>query len=203
MNSQLKSVLDIICQDYQLEAKWLHTLSLLEFIGARKIAKTMALHHPSSNVLDHFADETRHASIFKQLSQQLFATNEYLAENAAKTYMKKLDTQLCDWLDGIYPEATTQDKYLLVTTMIEERAMVVYPLYRKYSRDRQIQTELRKIIKEEASHQEVIKNATCHMLLPFHHEKLEGPMALEEQCFAEFLSTLDRELSITCNQRQH
>ena len=63
---QLKRLLDRVTGDPNREARWLNTLSFLEFVGARKIAAFMGGRYPDLQVLEHWADETRHALVLRQ-----------------------------------------------------------------------------------------------------------------------------------------
>ena len=53
MHGRLKQVLARISETPEVEARWLNTVSLLEFTGARKIGRTVADRHPSLEVLQH------------------------------------------------------------------------------------------------------------------------------------------------------
>lgn len=69
MRERIKSALRKIIADERVEARWLNTISYLEYVGARKIFRSVATSHPSVSVLDHLADETRHAAAFKVLAE--------------------------------------------------------------------------------------------------------------------------------------
>ncbi|MCB1305279.1 MAG: hypothetical protein KDK37_13410 [Leptospiraceae bacterium] len=71
----LKPFLETVLEDGELHARWLSTLSMLEHTGARKIHKCMpALPDDlgrSLNVLQHAAEESRHAFFFAKQIQRL------------------------------------------------------------------------------------------------------------------------------------
>lgn len=189
----LKKVLNSIAEDPELEARWLNTLSLLEFIGARKIGKTMCQTHPSATVLDHWADETRHAYAFKALCEEL-ADGEfegYLAMEAATNYFQQLDQRATDWLRERVGVEQTALNYLLVTTLIERRAMMVYPLYRAATNHEFIADELQSIVVEEQDHRIELERQ-CVALLEEHDASLEEVSTLEEDLFGGLLHAIAR-----------
>ena len=115
MRNALKSVLDGITSARDLEAEFLHTLSLLEFIGARKISRTVAEHHPSLSVLEHLADETRHAAALKKLAVEVYGSEPgYLVREAATTYFFRLDRELAAWVEDLVGEPDMMLTYQLV-----------------------------------------------------------------------------------------
>src|SRR5262249_3905546 len=134
MRERVQKSLERVVGDSASESAWLHTLSLLEYIGARKIARTAAVHHPPLEILQHWADETRHAAVLEALAVKLGGgrASSYLCGDAAKKYFAELDQTLAHWAiqsTGIGTERP-EFSYLLVTAVIERRAMMLYPVYR-------------------------------------------------------------------------
>jgi hypothetical protein len=195
IRERLKKVLNSLAHDRELESRWLNTLSLLEFIGARKIGKTMCQTHPSATVLDHWADETRHAYAFKALCEQLFQgqCDSYLAVDAATNYFQQLDQSATKWLRESVGVEDTPLNYLLVTTLIERRAMMVYPLYRAATTHDFIADELQKIVVEEQDHRVELERQ-CVKLLDEHDADLEDVLGLEADLFAGLLHAFDEEV---------
>jgi len=193
MRERIKSVLDRITSDRTLESEWLNTLSLMEFIGARKISKSVAESHPPVEVLDHLADETRHALAFKELANLVHGepVDAYLCEDAARAYFFKLDRELSAWAAEMAGEESTELNYLLVTTMVERRAMMLYPLYRAASATDEVRDELSAILVEEQSHRVAIE-ARCLELLGEHGiNDLIAPSTVESAFFIDFLGELE------------
>lgn len=192
-----KSLLKKIVGSPQLEARWLNTLSLLEFIGSRKIAKTVCADgHPAENVLKHYADETRHAHAFRALSANLSGErgrDDYLCHDQAISYFQLLDQFVGEWLEENIKENLPHNNYLLVTTLVEKRAMKLYPLYRALTQNPTVQDELQKIILEESSHKPAIETA-AHALLKQHGLKLKPCEKIEVQLFGTFEDAVEREL---------
>lgn len=84
--------------------------------------------------------------------------------------------------------------YRLVTTMIERRAMILYPLYRRASATTSVRDELRAIIVEEQAHRVAIEEACMTRLQTLGVTSLATPEAVEQAFFGQFLSALSSEV---------
>jgi hypothetical protein len=198
MRDRIKAVLRTICADDRIEAKWLNTLSLLEFIGARKISRTVARSHPALDVLDHLADENRHALAFKQLAHNIVDGDPgaYFLEDAAKRYFSRLDTELSAWVEGLVKREDPLLNYLVVTTMIERRAMELYPLYRAATERDDVRDELQGIIKEEQGHRVAIEDRCLALLQDAGVRDLSAASAVEQAFFTEFIRAAEDALGL-------
>ncbi len=194
----MKEFLTHITRDKNLESKWLNTISLLEYVGARKISKTVCQTHPSEEILQHYADEVRHAHVFKKLSNSLTGAQnkEYLCGEEGMNYFQSLDQQASSWVAS-HLGTDPYFNYLFVTWLIERRAMKLYPLYRTVTSAPQVASELQKIIVEEASHMHPIEDKVKSMLSS---DKLEELCGIEERLFAEFEANLTKSLQLKRNQ---
>jgi len=196
MHRRLKDVLTRIAELPEREARWLNTVSLLEFTGARKIGRTVADRHPTLEVLQHLADETRHALAFKRLATEVAGreVTGYLCLEAAATYFQTLDRALSSWATQTLGREDVRLNYLLTTTLIEQRAMQVYPLYKAATRHPTVKEELGKIVAEEQSHRRSIETV-CIEALAAAGTDLDQPLAIEARLFEAMLAALERELS--------
>ncbi len=187
----MKEFLEPIVQEVTLEARWLQTLSLLESIGAQKIEKTV-LQKDSLEIIEHHADETRHAAAFKMLSHQLSGGKEVtpLCEIDAIHYFQTLDHQLSEWISRLTDEQDAFQNYLLVTSIIERRAMKLYPLYKKLTRQELVQQELGRVIEEENSHRRLIEKQCLEILNRYGVTNFDECEAMEEKLFQEFVKSL-------------
>lgn len=201
MRDRIQAVLRQLAQSPELEARWLHTLSLMEFIGARKISRTVADRHPSLEVLEHLSDETRHAFAFKRLSAEVAGgeITTFLCPEAAGRYFQALDHELATWATAHTGKSDVYLHYLLTTTTIERRAMVLYPLYKAASRNASVREELGRVVTEEQGHRRTIEDA-CVERLSAVGASLDEALALEERLFGAFISELEpvvaKELSL-------
>lgn len=196
----MKELLEKIVVNPVLEARWLNTLSLLEYIGARKIGKTFAKIHPSLEVLEHHADETRHAYAFKRLSRIVAEDSAkggdcgYLCGDEAVTYFQTLDKKLSDWMTKVTGKSDGYQNYLIVTAVIERRAMKVYPHYRKVTRNGFVRDELRRVIEEESTHRRLVEDRCLKIMNPNNVADFGECDAIEEEVFREFEKTLEKEV---------
>ncbi len=196
MRERIHAVLKQISEVPALEGRWLNTLSLLEFIGARKISRTVADRHPSAEVLGHLADETRHALAFKRLASEVLGgePTEYLCGAEAVGWFQTLDRELAAWARGVLGREEVRLQYLLTTTLVEQRAMVLYPLYKASTSRPSVREELGRVVTEEQSHRRAIEDACRHLLAQASVKDFAEPRALEERLFGAFLSALEREV---------
>jgi hypothetical protein len=193
MRERIRRVLERLIPDPALESAWQQTQSLHEFIGARKIGRTAAAHHPPLEVLQHWADETRHAAAFQTLAVELGGgkAQPYLCGEEAKRYFAELDRSLSDWVQAQYGEAPVLN-YLLVTTTIERRAMALYPLYRSVSRHPRVRQELSRIVVEEQSHRVAIEERCRLGLSGRSSDPLAYPLSIEAALFERFWSAIEQ-----------
>jgi hypothetical protein len=197
LRDRIQAVLKQIASEPMLEARWLNTLSLLQFVGARKISRTVADRHPSLEVLGHLADETRHALTFKRLACEVAGgeVSVYLCAQEAATYFQTLDRELATWATHALGHEDTKLHYLLTTTLLGQRAMLVYPLYKAATRVTSVRLELGRVAAEEQSHRIDIEETCKLRLARAGVSDLSAPRALEERLFGTFLSALEREVS--------
>lgn len=188
----MKTLLTTIVKHPLLEARWLNTLSLLEFIGARKISKTVCQDYPSRDILAHYADEVRHANVFKQLGDTVagFPYEDTLCTDAAVSYFQLLDKTLSEWLGHVSGVNNAYQNYLLVTRVIERRAMRLYPLYKSLTCSDAVRAGLGGIIHEEAGHLHTIEDAMSKGGM----QDDAFPHGIEQTLFATFESSLRGEI---------
>lgn len=192
----MRDILTKIVDNPKLEAQWLSTLSLLEHIGARKIGKTVARSHQSVSVMEHFADETRHAEAFGKLSRFLAENRDCVAlcREEAISYFQTLDRKASDWITKIVGHEEEMHNYWLVTALIERRAMLLYPLYRSLTRSTDVREELARVIEEESSHRKIIEKNALDLLKRYGVDNFDEASRLEEKLFWGFCDQLRREI---------
>ncbi|MBP9706068.1 MAG: hypothetical protein KBD78_00385 [Oligoflexales bacterium] len=98
-------ILEKICANAELHAKWLNTLSYLENCGARKISACLHPRGVDSLMLKHAAEESRHAFFLKSLINKHFPSQVEKKSNfesqslfAAKMtyrYLDRLEVLVC------------------------------------------------------------------------------------------------------------
>jgi rubrerythrin len=147
-------------------------------------------------VLEHQADETRHAYIFKRLSQSLSDNGDaYLCENEAVNYFQSLDRQMAEWLkEKNFAPTDSYPNYLLTTSLIERRAMALYPVYRDTTSQESVRDELKQIIAEEMNHRPGIDECLKDLLQQRGIQGLKTCWELEEKLFQQFAKALCNEV---------
>jgi hypothetical protein len=194
---EIRDILEKIASRPELEARWLNTLSLLEYVGARKIGKTFSKVHPSLEILEHHSDETRHAYAFKRLSAIVSAGEDfgYLCPDEAIDYFQTLDKTLTEWMTRLTSKIDSRQNYLLVTSIIERRAMKLYPLYRRITRNGFIRDELKRIVEEETSHRRTIEEECLKILNRNDVPEFDECDRIEEGLFGKFQSAIEQAIA--------
>jgi rubrerythrin len=202
--STMRDVLDRLIADPPRHARWLNTVALLEYTGARKMLKSQASERMSEMILRHAAEESRHAHFFKRAALRIDAAlpTEFTAESllcgeAAKVYFYDLDHGVCARLSaaGMSGDALSYASYLYVTTLIEERADWLYPAYHQLLRQAKLPISLSGIIAEEAGHLREMQ-VELAKVDPVWSERLIALRLFEGTLFDTFLGALCDEVGL-------
>ena len=155
----MHSFLNNIIKNEQHHARWLNTLSFLEYIGTRKIIKSQRSQQLDIEILQHILEEARHALFFKNIVTKHFKINcktyenkFLLGDNAAQTYFQELDHAINNYLDE--HDSPPHLVYFYVTLVIERRALVLYQTYDHLLEKYKFKFRIKSIIKEEVGHLE-------------------------------------------------
>ena len=191
IDNEIEKALDFIIDHHDLHMRWLNTLSYLEHIGSRKILKTQSSEYTDQNTLRHAAEEARHAYIFKKMTEKLKnGSSDYTKESmlcgySANRYFQSLDAMVLKKLKN--EKNYTRLCYLYVTTLVEERAGWLYPLYQKCLEKKKSAVDISGIIKEEERHLEEMHDGIKMMDKSILDEfRLE-----EEKFFKKYLNSLN------------
>ena len=157
---QLAQLLPKIISDDPQHARWLNTLSMMESVGARKIAGYVDPIHVDELTLQHASEEARHAHYLKRqigkIGQKLpdYSRDNLLAPRASYRYLHQLDWSCSRYLKqkGLSGRALKNHSYLYVTYLIEVRAMKLYHTYQAALIEAKSPVHVRSIIKEEEGH---------------------------------------------------
>ncbi len=185
-------VLRLLSGNIPSQARFLNTLSMLEYIGARKILKSQPEDGMSLMLLAHAAEELRHAKALKGLSERLGATTgtgyapeETLCGADARAYFQTLDDRVAEQVGA----QSSRLAYLYETLLIEARALRVYPKLMAAFQSPWVEAVGRGILAEEDRHLEEIERALASDD-GAHRERLAGLRAEEESLFAAFAKAL-------------
>lgn len=133
------------------ETEWLDMLSQLEYIGCRKIFKGVCFDRVDVSVLQHAAEEAMHALLFKRIVQlrrggDHSTWGECPLAAPGFRYFSGLDSSVATLVPD--PEL----HYPLVSWVVEQRVLAVYPAYLALTKDRRVRTTLKQILAQEARH---------------------------------------------------
>lgn len=137
---------------------WLRSLSYLEYIGYRKMVKTLEHQEVNQGVYHHLTDEIRHSFLLKELAEKAFDGRfqhvpfEPRLIDIAEGYFQDVDGEVNQWILNENGQERPFLCYLLVSYIIEKRAMTVYPTYYAKLREAPAKLILQKIIKDERDH---------------------------------------------------
>ncbi|TGN20986.1 rubrerythrin [Leptospira idonii] len=198
-SEKLESFFSTIISNPVRHSLWLNTLSLLEHIGSRKILLTQSSEETSEMILRHATEEARHALFFKKAAKSLrpefkpgYHTNELLQGGSAKIYFAKLDAVVRRELKkaGFSGHTFTYLAYLYTTTVIEERAMIVYTIYNSVLESAEHSINLRNLILEEEGHLNEM-SSELEKLDPSYKSRLKDLIDKEEVLFQKFFTRLN------------
>jgi hypothetical protein len=200
--SDMRPLLEALARDPARHARFLNTLSLLEYIGVRKILKSQPAESLSAEMLEHILEEARHAAILKRLALRVggsavadYGASALLCGEEARRYIQTLDRGAAiDLLESGFPADTAPAvNYLYTTLLIEERAGRVYPVYEPVLAAQGIGGVLAGIVREEEGH---LGAVTRRLLLEDreHAARLERLRQLERRAFAALRGALQREV---------
>lgn len=176
-------------------ARYLNTISLLEHIGSRKLAKSIPQQQFSYDLLTHLKEECEHALFFKDCAQKIagktlgYSADELMAPKSAKRYIQGID-RLAQSMS-----LELRDKpYTFATWLIEIRAMWVYPKMEQVLKKRDLGISLRKVIHDERRHLREMNQQLKH--LPRWNTLKPFWLRREEELFDRFFESLHSVLEL-------
>lgn len=137
---------------------WLKSLSYLEYIGYRKMIKSLPQPITSNPVFQHLSDEIRHSFVFQKLSEKLSESITVLPSfespliAVAETYFQGLDAKIEEWVVANFSSKQPEYCYMLTSYVIERRALEVYPFYHAQLEEGTAKSMVLQVIKDEREH---------------------------------------------------
>jgi len=133
-----------------LELEWIDLLSQLEYVGCRKIVKSVGFESVNLEILRHVSEEASHAYLLKAVVEEGGLRDRSWREGrfaeAGWRYFQALDQRV-----SALP-ASEGLRYPGVSWAIERRVLVVYPAYLKVTRNESLKKALRRILAQEERH---------------------------------------------------
>jgi len=159
----LENLFQQIAAEPSRHARFLNTISMLEYIGARKIMKSQRAEEFDMELLTHVSEETKHAWLVKRLAQQIhkesvetYAHEHLLCGKQAEAYIQDLDDAAEKALENATDPSNGSSlgwlNYLYTSLLIEERADVFYAAYLGVLEEMGMPSVLKAIIKDETKH---------------------------------------------------
>lgn len=194
-------ILARLIHDPGRHARFLNTLSLLEYIGVRKILKSQPAETLSAEMLEHVLEEARHAYVLKRLALRIggeavatYAAPALLCGEEARRYIQTLDRSAeLDIKESRLPAGGASSiNYLYTTLLIEERAGAAYLLYEPLLAQIGMGGVLAGIVREEQGHLSAVMRRVMAED-PAHGPRLERLRRAERRAYAAFVGALERE----------
>jgi len=188
----LLRILEKIISDKNLHSLWLNTLSYLEYIGTRKILKSLPAHILSKAFLDHIYEEAGHSLFFKNLAQKLaqrnlsFKEHELLAPQAGNGYFQQVDHYSVK-----FSFSNPVISYLYTTYILEQRALGFYSLYDEVLRKKGFSFSLQSVLDDEKTHLDFVFKK-IQKIDPLWGSNLEEISHFEHQKYFSFLISLEK-----------
>ena len=173
---------------------WLRSLSYLEYIGYRKMVKSLGYEGVNRGVFHHLSDEIQHSFMLRELADKRFQRFKDFdfsepCREIAEDYFQKIDSRVEDWVNRTFYPGNHYLCYLLTSYLIERRAMKVYPQYYQRLGELSFKYIIQKIIKDESEHLGYIEGVLKdHPVLQ--SADLGELFAFEDSCFTSFLDRL-------------
>ena len=188
----LLKILEKITTNTTLHSRWLNTLSYLEYIGTRKILKSLPAHIFNKTFLEHVNEEARHSLFFKNLAQKVaqkklsFKEYELLAPQIGSDYFQQIDRYTLK-----FSFTNPVINYLYTTYTVEERAIVVYSLYNEILKRKNFPFSLESVLNDEKKHLNYVFKKIQKMD-PLWEKNLEDINHFEHQKYFAVLIALEK-----------
>lgn len=201
--SAWQDVLQKVVAQPSIHGRFLNTLSLLEYIGSRKIMKSQLESEITPTTLAHMSEEIRHAQVLKRLAVKVagdfvktYTESSLLCGHEGRAYIQAIDSKACE----VIGEQNSFVNYLLTTLIVEERAQELYPFYDELLAPLGLSGPLKAIFREEEEHlEQVIFLLKTNGGLT--EEQIESVRRVEKHYFSLFFEAVDLQLkSLTTGQ---
>ena len=162
------------------ELEWIDLLSQLEYVGCRKIVKSIGFESVSLEVLRHVSEEASHAYLLKAVVEEGGIVGRSWRQGrfaeAGWGYFQNLDRRISalPGSDGL--------RYPAVSWAIERRVLAVYPAYLGLTRNESLAKALRRILAQEERHGAQFAEA------PFPEGMASEIARIEEALWPEFVA---------------
>lgn len=192
----MQQLLKNIITSPKIYARFLNTLSLLEYIGARKILKSQHQQYLTEKLLAHSIEELRHARVLKRAAIKIapeydsYAPDALLCGAEATHYFQTVDHAT----NTVIGEYNPWHCYLYTTLLIEIRALSFYSTCEEILQELGMPSVFRGILVEEEQH---LQEVTEYLQkIPGYEKNLEILKNIEEKEFSGFLQAVERNIAV-------
>lgn len=185
-----------------IHARWLNSLSYLEYRGFRKIVRSQSTEQMCLETLTHTLEEVRHALFFKRQAVKIggeafrfYNDATLLCPKALKLYFYDLDSEVANLLRSSGTATTARHAYYVVTRLVEVRALALYNEYQLLLEKESHGFSLSGLLKEESQHLQMILAQSGSILesSPITPARLTE---IEERHFSIFWQQIDEAVTI-------
>jgi hypothetical protein len=199
---ELRGLLTDVVAAPALHARFVNTLSRMEYIGVRKMLKARHADCLDEEGLLHVIEEASHAMRLKRAAIQLNGGNEEgvrtysesdtLAGPAGERYMQGVDRGCEALLEncGLEGSARSDANYLLSTTAIEIRAEAFYPMYEECLQAAGAPFSVKSILKDELRHLAEMGESMRAIFPSTWSALVQQSVEIESECFTEWLHAM-------------
>jgi len=193
-----RPLLSQIVQDATLHARFLNTLSRMEYVGARKIFKSRDANFLDREGLQHALEETGHALRLKRYAEKIcgdpqlvktYSDEHTLAGSVGEDYIQGVDAAAHAVLSDLEEPLRTEVNYLLSSVAIEIRADSFYPMYEECLQETQAPFSVASIQKDEVKHLAELRERLSE-LLPHAETLLSSLQSREQELFEHWMQAI-------------
>ncbi len=199
---ELRRLLAAVVASPALHARFVNTLSRMEYIGVRKMLKARHADNLDEEGLLHMIEEASHAMRLKRAAIQLnggqqegvrtYSEQDTLSGPAGERYMQGVDRG-CEALladCGLEGPARSDANYLLSTTAIEIRAEAFYPMYEECLKAAGAPFSVKSILKDELRHLAEMGESMSAIFPSTWSELIGRAVEIETECFEQWLRAM-------------
>ena len=150
LETETAAFLDRACAEPALEREWVDLLSQLEYVGFRKITKSVRYDQVSLESLRHMSEEASHAFLMKAAAEKMGLPERSWKDNpyseAGWTYFQGLDRGV----EAAIPAPARC--YPLVSVAVERRVLALYPAYLERTKNPDVRRAVTRILAQEKRH---------------------------------------------------
>lgn len=186
------TVINKLITNPEIFGKFLNTLSMMEYIGARKILKSQCQNSIDLVILNHANEEIRHAQVLKKAAQKFlkidpldYSLDNLFCSESAGHYFQTVDRAVGEILSNVYL------KYVLTTYLIEIRAIDFYQQLERILTSVYQHSIFRGILVEEDRHLNEVTTIVERNIDSTHIQFLKD---LEKKAFSQWIKVLENML---------